>query len=164
MLPRKKKEVVKKIEDCFEDMAYELENRRFEPSERGAGTAPTEGAMEDAVNMLKALIESLAPYEIKEGDLTKELDFDTIVSMIKQAGEKCLDIADEFDELEEIDSFNRDNGETKYRYGNTVYKHKPSGRFLCVECQFGVGQWDGIIGGVSVNETRKKEIVTTVWE
>ena len=70
---------------------------------------------------------------------------------------------DDFEELEYIDRFSRDNGEEKYRYINSVYLHKPSGEHICVECQHVNDRECDFISFVGARTVKKKEVVTYEW-
>lgn len=158
---RERKKLNNKIENALDEIVICLEEDRFYPSVREAGTAPTESALNSCHSIFVDLIEDILSCAVKPEDLKKETTFEEIVAEINSTQDK--NIADEFDELTEIDRFVRDNGESKYRYINTVYEHKKTKRFICVEEQCGVGEWDGLVSSVNANETTKKEKVTYQW-
>ena len=153
-----RKEILKKIGDVHGEIVAMIEENQFEPSERGAGFATKDHALVDTHQLLINSIEGLG---FEPGDLTTILSASDIIKEISchQDGS----IADDFDELEHVDDFIRDNGEEKYRYVNHVYSHIPTGAFICVEEQRSSSGRDGVTLSVTAAETVKKEIVTYKW-
>jgi len=166
MKPALKKEILRKIDNCLEDIICEIENNRFEPSERGAGTAPKDSAIDYCKELFFNLINDISEHNISKGDLEKVLSIEEIIEQISNLSSEEFDNfdADDYDELEEIDTFNRDGGERKYIYVNNVYKHKPSGRFICIEYQQSSNPEYDFKALQSVAETKKKEKITYNWE
>lgn len=149
------------IEDALGLITSEIENKRYEPSERGAGAAPTDDAMECAYDHLCGLITELGRgYGAVDMDkVNSKLTIDEIKETItlENAWKAC-----DIDELEEIDSFSDDYGESKYRYDTTIYKHKPSGEFISIEIQKTAdGKVHLSLGEIVTVE--KKEKVTYEW-
>jgi len=157
---REKQKLRYDIEAIINDIIYTLETDRYEPSERGAGTAPTQSALDNANEEIINIVEKIQLSGFQVRELFKDPTFEEIISEINSVQDN--NIADDIDDLKEIDSFIRDNGEIKYRYINTVYEHKPSKRFICVEEQRGAGS-DDFTGSINAQETIKKEIVKYEW-
>lgn len=164
MTPNIKRQIKEKINNCLQEIEQTLEENRMFPSVREAGTAPTDSAIAQCEKYFYDLIDDLAEYSIKKGELSKVDSFEEIFEAIGLAGDKAGNLADEYEELSEIDSFVRDNGESKYRYVNTIYEHKPTKRHICIEEQRGVGQWEDAVGQVVVSEVKKKEIIKYEWQ
>jgi len=158
---RERQEIKNKINDLVGDIVELLEENRHEPAGRGAGTAPSESSINESSDIIFKFIEYILSSGITKDELSKEITLEEIIQEIISVQDD--NIADYFEDLKEVDQFNRDNGETKYRYENTVYEHKPTKKHICVECQRGVGDWDGIISSVNVNEVFKKEITKYEW-
>lgn len=157
-----KQKLIRKIEDATSDIIQFLEEDRFYPSVREAGTAPTESACDKVQEQIIELIGYVIDSGATSQDLIQKTTFEEIIDAINAVQDK--NIADDIDGLKEIDSFVRDNGERKYRYQNTVYEHTPTKRFICVEeQQANGGDFDGIVGSIHATETVKKEIVTYQW-
>jgi hypothetical protein len=154
--------ILLQIEHTFNDVVTLLEENRYEPSERGAGTAPHDSAVEEGLRHVVDLVEAMADYDISVGDLSTEPGLEQIIAEIEASQEN--NIAHDFACLKEIDDFVRDNGEDKYKYQNTVFEHTPTKKFICVEEQRGrVGHDDFITLSVTVSETEKKEKVSYEW-
>ena len=146
------------VDAALTGMISAIEDDRYEPSERGAGDAPTENAVENAEDLLCDLITEL-------GKDFGVVDMDKVNGSLTLAEIKTLMTMDnihDFEELEEIDTFVRDAGERKYRYDNTVFKHIPTGRFICVEIQKSADgeQWGAL---TSFEEVEKKEKISYEW-
>lgn len=146
------------VSDALDIIASEIEEKRYEPSERGAGTAPTQDAMDCAEDHLCELITAL-------GKEYGAVDMDVVNSKLSLKDIKeqiTMDNLDAFEELEEIDSFSDDHGERKYRYDTTVYKYKPTGEFISVEIQKTADGEEWLSLG-PINEVEKKEKVSYEW-
>lgn len=152
----------RKIEDAFHDMVAYLEEDRIYPSTREAGTAPSDKAVDNCYEMLVTLIKELMSTGMNYQDIGRKPTFEEIVETINSVQDD--NTADDIDDLREIESFVRDNGESKYRYVNTVYEHIPTKRYICVEEQRGVGDWCDLTSSVTATETFKKEIVKYEWQ
>lgn len=149
------------IEGTLDDVLCYLEESRYEPSERGAGTAPTQSAIDNFSKSVTDLVYRILDSGVDKEVLKSPITFEKIIAEINSEIDK--DISGEMPDLIEVDSFIRDNGESKYRYVNTVYQHLPTKRYICVETQQGVGQWEGLISSVNAQETVKKEITKYEW-
>jgi len=150
-----------KISDTIMDAIAHLEEDRFYPSVREAGTAPTDSAVKKVETIIIELIKELMATDMNYNDIGRDASFEEIVSTINSVQDE--NISEEIEGLERIDRFVMDNGESKYRYVNTVYEHKPSKRFIRVVEQCGVGEWVDITSSVDASETVKKEIVKYEW-
>lgn len=149
------------VEDALESITSEIEEKRYHPSEPRAGTAPTDNALECAYDHLCELITALGKeygaVDMDEVNSKPTIDEIKETITLENAWKAC-----DIDELEEIDSFSDDHGESKYRYDTTVYKHKPSGQFISIEIQKTAdGEVDLSLGEISIVE--KKEITSYQW-
>lgn len=151
-----------KIEDAITDVITCLEEDRFYPSVREAGTAPTDRAAKRSEETIIALIKDLISSGVDQNDIGRDPSFEEIVSEINSVQDK--NIADDIEDIKEIDCYSEDNGETKYRYVNTIYEHKKSKRYIRVIEQRGTGDWADLTSSVVASETVKKEIVKYEWQ
>ncbi len=158
MTPKEKKLILAALDECVSDIDSAIAVNRYEPSERGAGTATTDQGLHQVKDLIFQLLEEVINGygNIDIGKLMVPSSFEEIQGSI------TMDNMHDFDELEEVDSFVRDNGERKYSYQNTVFRHRYGGRFLCVEVQCSAdGETD--IAMMQALETEKKEVVTYKW-
>jgi hypothetical protein len=155
------KKIKSLIDDAIDNIVSTLEENRFYPSEREAGTAPNDGAMYDVNSYICKLIETTNSFDIYDGQFSNPLSLDDVKGFI--LANQDNNIADDFDCLKEIDTFVRDNGEQKYQYFNTVYEYNPTKSFIAVEEQRSITGGDFVVCSISVTETEKKEITTYEW-
>ena len=155
-----KKAINELVENLVDEIATELEENRFYPSVREAGTAPTESAIEQCYEFTRKFLIAASGL-IKDQDVSsafKSYTIDEIKVMIN--GENM----EEFEELESVESFvDGGNLNEKYVYLNEVFKHKPSGVYLMVITQRVNDRDRDFISLVSVSEVNKKEVVTYEW-
>jgi hypothetical protein len=128
----KKKEIIKEIQTLAEEIEDTIKTNQYEPSERGAGFATREEAMEEVTTAIEVFtIELLAKFGIKE-NLIDETKFDNILEKINK--EKIIDL-DCFDEIEEIEVRKDAEIEDKYIYKTIYLFHKKENRTLAVLLQ-----------------------------
>lgn len=156
-----KQKIADKVEQTFDDIISEIENDRHYPSVREAGSSPTDRAIELSHEALGALMDELLQYGLKYKELLAKPTIEEIINEINLNQEE--NIAEKIDGLKEIETFVRDNGERKYRYVNTVYEHTASKRYICVEEQRGVGDWEDMTSSVKATEVTKKEKISYEW-
>jgi hypothetical protein len=145
------------INSAINDAVTEIEEKRYYPSVREAGSAPTEDALDEFANILIKGFDEVS--EIISGSTFSSLFDDmTLDDIMGDIDGKNMD---EFTELEEIDQFIRDNGERKYHYWNNVYVYKPTGQHIKVETQCDTG--DDFISLCGVSIVEKKQITTYEW-
>lgn len=162
MQPGIQKEIKDKINQAMDDIIHLLEENRFEPSERGASTAPRDSAVKECYETIYTLIDDIADYGIKKGDLAKIYTLGEILLILTETeDEKVSNVIEDFDDLEEVDSFDGEF-DRKYRMINTVYKHKPTGKHICVSEQRSNDSYEVTLD-VNVSLVEKKEIITTEW-
>jgi hypothetical protein len=153
-----KKDIKNTILAALSDIECALESDRYEPSERGAGTAPTQTAYDNAedviITMTEYLMSNYGVFDVNKA--MRDYSFEEILAIINDHN------ADDFDELKEIDSFSVDNGERKYKYVTTVYEFKNTGRHIAVNEQRSA-DGEEVIAFTGANETEKKEIKTYEW-
>lgn len=143
----------RELEELLENVVQTLEEDRYYPSVREAGTAPTESATENCYNYISDFVSKW----VDDKSWMTTPTFEDLLIIVTS------DNVEEFDELKEIDSFVNDNGERKYRYDNVVYLHKPSGRYLIVETQNDPKyEWPGV--HFQTYEGHKKEKIIYTWE
>lgn len=152
--------IILSVEKVMNDVFLLLEENRFEPAGRGAGTAPTKQAERESVGLVLELVERLGAEEIEEGSLTTPYSFGEIMGQIKSVQDN--NIADKFKELQEIDSFTDTKGETKYIYHETVYLHAGSGQHILVSDKREAGGYGDTLG-ISVSIVEKKERISYEW-
>ena len=74
--------------------------------------------------------------------------------------EMTIENYNNFEELEEVESFTDTDIEPKYNYVTYIFKHVPTGRHISVTIQVSGGvDLDLVFGGI----VEKKEIVRTEW-
>lgn len=146
------------VQDAMHDVICAIEEDRFYPSEPEAGDAPTDDACDSATDVVCDLITALGKeYGVVDMDIiSKPLSLDNICNML------TMDNCDDFDELDEIDSFSNNHGERKYRYDTTVYRHKPTGKFISVEIQKTADGEEWLSLG-TVMVVTKQEKITYEW-
>lgn len=159
---KKLKQMNDKISDAVGEMIACLEEDRFYPSVREAGTCPTESACKNVECVIIKLLKEICLSGVTAEDIGREPTFEDVVIYINSIQNKNM--ADDLEYLKEIDCFTRDNGENKYRYINKVYQWKGTNRFVLVETQRGVGEWSDEILSVNAKETVKKEIIKYEWQ
>jgi hypothetical protein len=158
MTPKERKAINELLHETMDNVVQTLEEDRYYPSVREAGDSPTEAAQENATKHVTNLITEIGKiYGVVDFDsINKPYTTEEVINLID--GENM----DDFDGLTEVDSFVRDNGETKYRYENTVYKYEPTGDYILVENQC-TPNGDTLISFVRATKTEKKEKVTYEW-
>lgn len=157
-----RKSILQKVEEVADEITLILEENRYYPSIREAGTTPSETGIELVNEQILLLLEEYGTTTIEHDDLNMPVSLEKIISEIVENQE--TNTADEFDELTEIDSFVRDGGERKYRYLNTVYQYRKTETFIAVEDQRYVeGGGDESTCSISVSYTEKKEKISYEW-
>ena len=141
------------------EIIQELEENRYEPSERGAGTAPTDDACTQAEYLVIEAIE-----KFKGIDLKKKYSFEDIMKeivLLKGDGIEPKNHADDIDCLNEIDQTTEFLYEKRIQV-DTIYEHKPTKRFMMVSVDL-INDDHRVILDVRVSEVSKKEKITYEW-
>ena len=158
---KKREFVLMGINSALDEIVSALEENRFEPSERGAGSAPTDSAIEICHDELVKLVCNVHE-DMDEDYLLNGPTLEEVMAEISSINDE--NTAELYDCLTEIDTFIRDNGERKYQYFNTVYQYKKTDNYISVEEQRSLisgGDW--VVCNINVSQTEKKEKVSYEW-
>lgn len=144
------------VNDAVDDIVTTLEEDRFYPSEKQAGTAPMESAVDHCGDVIRDLIDTIGEMYgvVNTRGILKPMTFDEI---LKQANDENVEL---FNELEEVECYDRDHCQ-KYVYVCTVYKHKNEHRFLEISMKCSANRKYSDFD--CAREVSKKETVTYEW-
>lgn len=152
------------IEDTLDDIIYQIEENRYEPSERGAGTAPMESAIDTCRSYLVDLVSG-----VSKGRLTHDIIY--AKNTVKDIEQYIINLSDSEKEsgewqttcgLEEIDTWNSLEG-VKYLYIHTVYLHRSSGNYIEVVQQYSNGNDPVFLSLEQVSQVVKEEKISYEW-
>lgn len=119
---KKRKELRDLMDEALDNIFDEIESNRFYPAYRNANSYLEE--------LITAIGKKFGVVDFEA--LNKPYNMEELIAMIDGKN------MDDIEGLKEIESFIRDNGESKYHYINTIYLYEPTGKHVCVENQCGL--------------------------
>ena len=157
-----KQKVRHMIEDAVSDMVGYLEENRYEPSERGAGTAPSPSSIDDCCDVIVELIAGLSIYDLKDVSVFSVPTIAEVIEAIQKNQES--NIANDLFCLKSLDFFKKfDQGCDKYKFIHTVYQYNNTDNHIMVIERRSNDEWETTTE-ITAYETVKKETIKYEWE